>query len=133
MLEATAGRMAADRRTDHDVRLLQAAAKQCRNADASASADLVRANRAFHRAVWRAAHNEPLRDLLERLDLHLVRSPATTLSQPGRWEEACGEHDQLVAAIELRASDRAYDVSFAHFKKARDIKLNLYAEGLGGL
>ncbi|GAA3685218.1 GntR family transcriptional regulator [Arthrobacter ginkgonis] len=133
LLEATAGRVAADRRTDHDVRLLRAAAQQCRNADAASPAEMVRANRAFHRAVWQAAHNEPLRDLLERLDLHLARFPATTLSQPGRWEAACAEHDQLVQAIELRAGEKAYEVGYAHFKAARDIKLNLYTEELGRL
>jgi DNA-binding GntR family transcriptional regulator len=75
--------------------------------------------------VWRASHNESLLDLLERLNLHLARYPETTLSYPGRWEQAKLEHSRLTDAIEARDSERAYDVALSHFREARDIRLIL--------
>jgi hypothetical protein len=45
---------------------------------------------------------ESLRDLLTRLNMHLLRYPATTLSQPGRWEESIAEHAAIIDAIEQR-------------------------------
>lgn len=128
VLEATAARMAAERRTDYDVRVLRRLIEHSRQvtADDDSKVDL---NRQFHRAVWHASHNESLRDLLERLDPHLARYPATTLSYPGRWEEAKSEHIATVDAIEARDAARAYDITLAHFSKARDIRLRLWEDG----
>jgi DNA-binding GntR family transcriptional regulator len=124
-LEATAGRIAAERRTDHDLRVLRKIIDHSHNVtgDDERKVDL---NRQFHRAVWHASHNEPLLDLLERLNLHLLRYPATTLSYPNRWEEAKREHIALVGAIEARDGGQAYDIAHAHFTKARDIRLRLW-------
>lgn len=52
-----------------------------------------------------------------RLNDHLARHPATTLTRPGRWGSALAEHDALLAAIETQhpaeAADRAALVSAA--------------------
>jgi DNA-binding GntR family transcriptional regulator len=85
-------------------------------------------NRQFHRSVWRAGHNESLIDLLSRLDLHLSRYPATTLAVPGRWHEANLEHVAIVDAIEAQDPTRAGDLATAHFTRARDLRLQLWAE-----
>jgi len=126
VLEATAGRMAAERRTVHDVRVLNRLLQAGADVPADQPAAMVEANRKFHHAVWVASHNESLIDLLERLNLHLRRYPETTLSYPGRWAESGVEHGQLVAAIEAREVDKAYDVALKHFSLARDIRLELY-------
>jgi len=128
VLEATAGRVAAERRTDHDVRLLRFNCERSTDIPASNLAAMVQANGQFHRLVWRASHNESLLDLLERLHLHLGRYPETTLSSPGRWEEACREHILLTDAIEQRRADDAYQIAKAHFERARDIRLALFGE-----
>ena len=128
VLEATAGRMAAERRTDHDVRMLRAT---LRRGDAIGTSDtlaMVEANRQFHRMVWRATHNESLLDLLERLNLHLARYPETTLASPGRWDTARREHKLLVDAIEGRDASGAHDIALRHFVEARDIRLALFAD-----
>jgi DNA-binding GntR family transcriptional regulator len=124
-LEATAGRMAAERRSDHDIRILRRLIQRSRDvaADDDQKADL---NREFHHAIWHASHNESLRDLLTRLDLHLARYPATTLSYPNRWEEAKAEHTALVDAVEARDGSRAYEISRIHFTTARDIRIQLW-------
>jgi DNA-binding GntR family transcriptional regulator len=128
VLEAKVGKVAAERRTDHDVRMLNYALQRGRETDASDSSAMVEANELFHRMVWRASHNEALVDLLQRLNLHLGRYPETTLTAAGRWAEALGEHAELAEAIEQRRGDDAYDIAHRHFERARDIRLTLFAE-----
>lgn len=128
VLEASVGKVAADRRTDHDVRMLSYALQRGQETDASNPAAMVEANELFHRMVWRASHNEALVDLLQRLNLHLGRYPETTLTAPGRWDEAIHEHAELAAAIEQRRGDDAYQIAHRHFERARDIRLALFAE-----
>lgn len=125
-LEATAGRMAAERRTAHDLRLLKRLLQRCDEISVKDSAGMAEINRQFHRAVWRASHNESLIDLLERLNLHLARYPETTLAHPGRWQAARREHARLVSAIEKRDGATAHDVALKHFTEARNIRLKLY-------
>ncbi len=73
-----------------------------------------------------ATHNEALIDLLDRLNLHLLRYPATTLSYPGRWDESLVQHAELVEAIIARDQARAEELGRRHFVIARDIRLKLY-------
>lgn len=130
VLEATAGRMAAERRTPHDLRLLQRLLQRGEEVDTDDPAAMVEQNRQFHRAVWRASHNESLIDLLERLNLHLARYHETTLSYPGRWAEAKKQHALLVDAIDKRDGELAHDIALQHFTDARDIRLVQYGEQL---
>lgn len=128
LLEANVGRFAAERRTTYDVRLLRRLIEvddQVRSANIEG---MVEANQTFHRAVWRASHNESLIDLLERLNLHLARYPETTLSAPGRWKAARQQHKMLVDAIEARDSEAAHKMAFDHFVDAREIRLKLFTE-----
>lgn len=127
VLEAFAGRVAAERRTDHDIRLLRWNLERCDAVPDTDEAGMVEANEQFHQAIWRASHNESLTDLLHRLSLHLARYPGTTLSSPGRWDKARGEHAGLVDAIENRDGDTAYEIARGHFLAARDIRLDLFA------
>jgi DNA-binding GntR family transcriptional regulator len=127
VLEATVGRVAAQRRNEFDVHTVRRIIERTREigADDERKIDV---NRQFHLAMWRASHNESLLDLLERLNLHLARYPATTLSYPGRWEEAKREHAAIADAVEARDDVRAYDLALAHFTRARDIRLRLWDE-----
>jgi len=123
VLEAMAGRVAAERRTDHDLRQLRWIADAGKSVDVEDQTALVEYNRRFHQAVWRAAHHETLLDLLQRLDLHVSRYSATTLTYPGRWAESLAEHEALLAAIERRDAAEAESVARGHFLKARDVRL----------
>jgi DNA-binding GntR family transcriptional regulator len=124
-LEGAVGRTAADRRTEYDLRTLRRIVEQTEvvGDDDDARMEI---NREFHRAMWRASHNESLMDLLERLNLHLARYPATTLSFPGRWKQATKEHVTLVKAVEDRDGELAREISLRHFTAARDIRLKLW-------
>jgi DNA-binding GntR family transcriptional regulator len=127
VLESAAGRVAAERRSDHDLRELQWALAEGREVGGQDSAAMVAANERFHTAVWHSTHNESLIDLLDRLTLHLARYPETTLGTPGRWPTAIIEHEQLVAAIQRRDGEAAAELARLHFVAARDIRLALFA------
>jgi DNA-binding GntR family transcriptional regulator len=122
--------MAAERRNTHDLILLRRAMTRLEALSTEDVDVLVRANRQYHTAVWRASHNTSLIDLLERLDLHLVRYPANTLESPGRWERSNEQHRAIVDAIEARDADGAEKCAITHFTEARDIQLALFDETL---
>lgn len=128
VLEATAGRVAAERRSEHDIRILRRLLKRCDDVPETDSEGMANANQQFHRAIWCASHNESLLDLLERLNLHLARYPGTTLAAPGRWKVARRQHKQLVDTIEKRDGDGAHEIALRHFVDARDIRLELFAD-----
>jgi DNA-binding GntR family transcriptional regulator len=129
LLEADAARAAAERRFALDVLTLKRIAGELEEMGTGDPTAMAEGNRKFHRAVWRAAHNEPILDLLQRLDMHLARYPTTTLVHPGRWETSLNEHRLLIAAIEARDGEKAVQASTQHFTAARDIRLQLWSDG----
>lgn len=129
VLEAMASRVAATRRSYLDLMTMRRIASRLEAMGTDDEMAMAAGNREFHRAVWRASHNDSLSDLLERLDMHLARYPSTTLSQPGRWAEANLEHQEIIAAIEAQDPELAHDVAARHFAKARELRLALWAKG----
>lgn len=127
-LEVTAARFAAQRRTQMDQirleRLCAAAEELDESASPVAMSDI---NRDFHRAVWLASRNQAVIDLLDRVNLHLMRYPMTTLKYPGRWRQALAEHRDLLDAIVQGDQERAMLASERHFTAARTIRLELWA------
>lgn len=128
LLEAAAARGAADRGTRLDLMRIRHAAEAMVAADAGDPDVMVATNRAFHEEIWGASHNGTLVDLLTRLNSHVTRYPATTLTSPGRWAEVLSEHADLVAAIEARDGDEAARIAADHMAGARDIRLRWYGE-----
>ncbi|HLI39414.1 MAG TPA: GntR family transcriptional regulator, partial [Streptosporangiaceae bacterium] len=78
ILEAAAARDAATRRTDYDLAILDRLFEAMGRARTASPQEMATINRSFHRAIWQAARNRTLSDLLERLAVHLRRYPATT-------------------------------------------------------
>lgn len=130
VLETLAARLAAERHSRLDLIKMERLVQVGAEVDADQPEVMARNNREFHQAVWQAARNEALLDLLSRLNLHLVRYPVTTLAYPGRWERAMAEHRELVSAIAARDPARAADIARTHFTEARDIRLRLWEEDL---
>jgi DNA-binding GntR family transcriptional regulator len=128
VLEAMAARTAAARRSTLDVLTIRRQLDRLTAIDEADGAAMAEGNREFHRAVWRASHNESLTDLLKRQSLHLVRFPSVTLSQPGRWVESIEEHRQMLEAIERQDQQRAHDLAMEHFTRARELRLALWAQ-----
>lgn len=129
-LEATAARLAAERHTVLDRVRLERLMTRMEEAEGALGQLHADRNRDFHRGIWVASHNESLIDLLDRLNLHLLRYPITTLTAPGRWDQSIGEHRELVAAIVARDAARAQEIAERHFTAARDIRLALWEENI---
>lgn len=87
-------------------------------------------NLEFHAAVWAAAHNPILEDLLQRLSTHLIRTPHSTLSVGDRWQEALAEHGLLVNAISSRDEAKARELARAHMETARTLRLGLLRDSI---
>jgi DNA-binding GntR family transcriptional regulator len=128
-LEATAARMAAERHTNMDRIRLERLMTVAAETDEKLGLHAPR-NREFHRGIWLASHNESLIDLLDRLNMHLLRYPTTTLTAPGRWEQSLVEHRELLDAIIARDGKAAQEIAERHFIEARDIRLALWEENL---
>lgn len=123
VLEAAVARAAAERRSDVDLAVLQSMIDADRRDAPAAGEERARRNHEFHAAVWAASRNRVLVDLLERLGMHLLRHPETTLAWPGRWEQALDQHQELVDALHRRDGDAAAEVATRHFSDARDVRL----------
>jgi len=83
----------------------------------------VTTNLEFHSALWDAAHNAVLSEILERLALNGVSTPQTTLNDDDRWTIALDEHAAMLAAIEARDGERASELAKRHLTEARDIRI----------
>ncbi|MGH3356236.1 MAG: GntR family transcriptional regulator, partial [Nocardioidaceae bacterium] len=125
LLEAAAARAAAERHTPVDAMRLEELLERMEGEQDPSGEQRVQLNRAFHSAMWTAAHNGVLLEVIERLYLTLVRYPNTTLVAPGRWESALAEHRDLVNAILRRDADAAERISREHLETARDIRIRL--------
>jgi DNA-binding GntR family transcriptional regulator len=130
VLEATAAKVAAERYTELDkVRFLRFM-EACERTDSSDPGAMALANSRYHESVWEASRNGALIDLLNRLRMHLARYPETTLSYPGRWDEALHEHRAITDAIVARDARAAAALTEQHFKRAREIRLESWASEL---
>lgn len=125
LLEVEVSGQAALARSLGDVLRLRAQQERDEQLGDVADAVRVRSNLAFHRAVWEAADNPVLLDLLERLNSHLVHAPRSTLAVGTRWEESLIEHRRLIEAIDARDAHSAREIAREHFSTAREIRLRL--------
>lgn len=133
ILETAAARDAATRRTDYDLAILDRILRSMGEARTATPHEMAAINRSFHRAIWQAARNRTLTDLLERLAVHLRRYPATTYVRSGRWEKALEEHRQLLEAIRQRDPDAAAEVAERHMWAARDVRLDMIRDSPDGV
>lgn len=128
-LEALAARLAAERHTPMDRRRLTRLRTLLEESETDFAGRVDR-NREFHHGVWMASHNQSLIDLLDRLNMHLLRYPMTTLASPGRWEQTVQEHRELLDAIFDRDAERAQKITEAHFTEARDLRLSMWEQNI---
>jgi DNA-binding GntR family transcriptional regulator len=132
VLEALAAQFAAERRTEHDLRMLAQLVTVFDSLDPE-DAEAVGANNSqFHRLIWRAAHNESLLDVLQRLDSHLQLWPRTGVRAriPGstRYDEVRTQHRAILDAIEARDGERAAALTTDHFRRNREHRVaTMYA------
>lgn len=127
-LEGALAADAAQRRHPHDLRRIESALEAARSVEDGDPAVLTRANRAFHDAVARAAHNATLVDLQDRLTAQVATLPSKTLATPGRWPTAKAEHEHIAEAIDKGDADGARAAAEDHMSKALDIRMRMYEQ-----
>ncbi|MEG1445216.1 MULTISPECIES: GntR family transcriptional regulator [Micrococcaceae] len=127
LLEGQAAQEAASVRTEVDLMRLQALVDRDRALSEPDDATRLATNIEFHRALWRAAHNPVLEDLLERLATHQIHAPTSTLSVGSRWTEALEEHQRIVENIRERDSAKASGLIQAHMATAKAVRLKMFA------
>ncbi len=127
VLESTAARAAAERRTDLDLTMLRAALERYEEMDVEVSPAVVSGARKFHEAVWTVARNETLTDTLARLDMLVPRFPNTAMADKEQRSRTATQHRALFDAIEARDGDAAAEAARTHYIEARDIRLRTFS------
>lgn len=117
-LDPLAARLAAERRTDGDIAAIDAALDRLQPLSGLADWEALVAHRDFHRAVYRAAHNEPLFGVLEGLWDKADRYRQVGLrTQPRTKREIArvrSEHRAIADAVRAGDADVSGDVMLSH-------------------
>ena len=112
-VETQAARLAARRRTKRDlVRMRQALDAMA--ASVAAGGDGVVGDRHFHQAIWDAAHNEMLSQVVGQLREAIDRTSEASLTVPGRPPTSLEAHEAIFAAIESQDEAAADTAMRAH-------------------
>jgi len=125
-LEGLAARLAARHATDEEVRVLRGMVDDDHALIADARA-LSRANKRFHRQIHLASHNRFLVQQLDLVHRSMALMATTSLAAEGRSEMALAEHDRIVAAIEVRDGEAAYQALRTHISRAFETRLRVDA------
>lgn len=125
-LEGLAARLAAVRCPVGLVEQLDDVGRRMEQAAAEKDvATLSRLNLEWHRVLRVGASNSYLDRFLAQVEHAVRRLPSSTLSQPGRGEEAVHEHDAVTRAIAAGDADAAERLARAHMRRAREIRVSV--------
>lgn len=120
ILEGAAARFAAQHASPGEGELLRRLAADCR--DAPTPPKMAQSNRAFHRAIYEAAHNRYLLQALSDLSDALALLPSTTFQERGRAQSAYVEHMKITEAIIAHDADAAEAAARDHIAMAEKLR-----------
>ena len=126
-LEGLAARLAARHATDEEARVLRAMVTEDHALLGGDPRLLSQANKRFHKQIHLASHN---RFLIQQLDLvrrSMALMATTSFAAEGRDGPALIEHEVIVAAIEARDGEAAYQALKTHISKAYETRLRIDA------
>ncbi len=126
-LEGLAARLAARHATEEECRVLRSMVTEDRALLGGDPRALSRANKRFHRQIHLASHN---RFLIQQLDLvhrAMALMATTSFAAEGRDAPALAEHEKIVAAIEARDGEAAYQALKTHISRAYETRLRVDA------
>lgn len=119
-LETKLAALAARRRTDADLRAIDAALDDMRQA-IEAGERGVDADRRFHEAVTAAAHSTVLAAFIAGLGEWIAETRAESLRRPGRPRQALAQHQAVADAIRRRDCATAAAAMHTHVTSAGDL------------
>lgn len=117
MLDGAAAALAAQHATETEIRAMEDQVDRDRAIEHHPD-HLAASNRAFHAAIYRAAHNRFLVKSSDALAEALALLGPTTLSAEGRASRSIEEHAAIVAAIRARAPEDADAAARHHIRNA---------------
>ncbi|MFN4155144.1 MAG: GntR family transcriptional regulator [Paracoccaceae bacterium] len=126
-LEGLAARLAARHATDEEIRVLRGMVEDDKRLLTGDPRAMSRANKRFHRQIHLASHNRFLVQQLDLVHRSMALMATTSLAAEGRSEVALAEHDRIVAAIEARDGEAAYQALRVHISRAFETRLRVDA------
>lgn len=120
-LENLAIEKACSNMTEEDIRALEAAAKEFEHT--FEDGDLVKMAEAdvnFHEAIYRAADNERLMQVLNNLREQIYRYRVEYLKEEETRKLLVKEHDEIYEAIRNRDVKTAQEISYQHIENQRE-------------
>ncbi|HTH96379.1 MAG TPA: GntR family transcriptional regulator [Stellaceae bacterium] len=125
-LEGMAARLAAENAGALDLTNLRAVFHDLEGAEERSNRDEIRRYAGeFQLAVFRAAHNDVLDDMLRALREKVRNHRLTTMSVPGRDQEIAVFCRDLLRAIEERDPDRAERLARANRRRTLELRLKM--------
>ena len=125
LMEGSAARFAAQHASVSDLFTMRQIAEAFAATDPDDPARVAQLNRAFHAAIYEAAHNTFLLTILDGMHDTLMLLPSTTFAVDGRQGCAVRDHLAILDAIERRDPDAADDLARSHIRHARDTRLGM--------
>ncbi|MCF1708502.1 GntR family transcriptional regulator [Tabrizicola sp. J26] len=126
-LEGLAARLAARHASDEEIRVLHGMVLEDHKLLGGDPRALSRANKRFHRQIHLASHNRFLIQQLDLVNRAMALMATTSFAAEGRDEIALQEHAAIVAAIEARDGEAAYQALKTHISKAFETRLRVDA------
>jgi DNA-binding FadR family transcriptional regulator len=120
ILDGAAARFAAQHASPAEAEVVRRFAAECR--DAGTPVKMAQRNRAFHRAIYEAAHNRYLQQALDDFGNALALLPGTTFSQHRRAATAYTEHMRIADAITRHDADAAEAAARDHIAMAERLR-----------
>jgi len=118
ILEGSAARFAAQHATPEEIAILHRLQDQLRAAEGD---DLLHKHldRRFHQAIYEAAHNRYLMQMLDSMLDSFALLHSTTLRLPHRQRNSDEERQRIIAAIEKHDANRAEEAAREHILQAQ--------------
>jgi DNA-binding GntR family transcriptional regulator len=126
-LEGLAARLAARHATEEELRVLRSMVEDDKALLGGDPRSLSRANKRFHKQIHLASHNRFLVQQLDLVHRSMALMATTSFAAEGRDAIGLAEHEDIVAAIEARDGDAAYNTLCSHISKAFETRLRIDA------
>lgn len=126
-LEGLAARLAARHATEEEMRVLRTMVDEDKALLGGDPRSLSRANKRFHKQIHLASHNRFLVQQLDLVHRSMALMATTSFAAEGRDAIGLAEHEAIVAAIEVRDGEAAYQALRGHISKAFETRLRIDA------
>lgn len=127
-IECSLARLAAQRRTDTDLAVIDASLRAMA-VDIDKGGVGEAADQRFHTAVARASKNKLLRDVMKALADPIQETRLESLSEPGRPPRSLADHRRIAEAIRRQDPRAAEAAMRQHLKIVSDIRLMRWTPG----